>query len=66
MVYISLHYQGHSFTNSFAVLATKTTKRCHPACPADVLGHFSNLPLCHVCKVKPCRHAQNFPTLPLN
>lgn len=37
-----------------------------PARPADVLGHFSNLPLCHVCKVKPCRYARNFPTLPLN
>lgn len=63
MIYISLHYQGHSFTNSSAVLDTKTTKRCRPACPADVLGHFSHPPLFHVCKVK---LALNFPTLPLN
>lgn len=65
MVYISLHYQGYSFTNSFAALATKTIKRCHPAYPADALGCFSH-PLCHVCKVKPCRCALNFPTLALS
>lgn len=31
-VYISLHYWGHSFTNSFSGLAGRTTERCHPAC----------------------------------
>ena len=31
IVYISLHYWGHSFTNSFAGLAGRTTERCHPA-----------------------------------
>lgn len=39
MVYLSLHFRGHSFTNLFAGLAGSTTEGCHLAL-LQFLGTF--------------------------